>query len=31
VETSNSSTTRNFIRSRYPRIAMLTGQDYSAI
>jgi hypothetical protein len=31
VETSNSSTTRNFIRSRYPRIATLTAQDYSAI
>jgi hypothetical protein len=31
VETSNSSTTLNFIRSRYPRIATLTGQGYSAI
>ena len=30
VETSKSSTTRNFIRSRYPRIALLTRQDYSA-
>ena len=30
VETSRSSTTRNFIRSRYPRIALLTRQDYSA-
>jgi len=30
VDTSNSSTTRNFIRSRYPRIATLTTQDYSA-
>jgi hypothetical protein len=31
VETSSSSTTLNFIRSRYPRIATLTSQDYSAI
>ena len=31
VETSSSSTTLSFIRSRYPRIATLTGQDYSAI
>ena len=30
VETSKSSTTRNFIRSRYPRIALLTRQDYPA-
>jgi hypothetical protein len=30
VETSRSSTTRNFIRSRYPRIAPLTRQDYAA-
>jgi hypothetical protein len=30
VETSKSSTTRNFIRSIYPRIALLTRQDYSA-
>ena len=30
VDTNNSSTTRNFIRSRYPRIATLTSQDYSA-
>jgi hypothetical protein len=31
VETSKSSTTLNFIRSRYPRMAFLTCQDYSAI
>ena len=31
VETRSNSTTLNFIRSRYPRIATLTGQDYSAI
>ena len=31
VETSSNSTTLNFIRSRYPRIATLTGQGYSAI
>jgi hypothetical protein len=30
VETRRSSTTRNFIRSRYPCIALLTRQDYSA-
>jgi hypothetical protein len=30
VETSKSSTTRNFIRSRYPRIVLLTRQDYPA-
>jgi hypothetical protein len=30
VETSSNSTTLNFIRSRYPRIAPLTRQDYSA-
>jgi hypothetical protein len=30
VETSKSSTTLNFIRSRYPRIALLTRQDYPA-
>jgi hypothetical protein len=28
VDTSKSSTTLNFIRSRYPRIALLTRQDY---
>jgi hypothetical protein len=30
VDTSKSSTTLNFIRSRYPRIALLTRQDYPA-
>lgn len=30
VDTSNNSTTLNFIRSRYPRIVALTGKDYSA-
>jgi hypothetical protein len=30
VDTSKSSTTLNFIRSRYPRIVLLTRQDYPA-
>ena len=30
VVTRSSSTTRSFIRSRYPRAAMFTRQDYSA-
>ena len=30
VETRSSSTTRSFIRSRYPRMAVLTDLDYSA-